>query len=345
MKSRSYCLAAVLILCVSVPALAGVPMDVVGESLVLDGTEPGVLWFDEVNAESVVVRSTYLVGQDGTVVYEAGRDYVLDADAGAIARTAESRIPDYSTNILYGQHDFNHSQFPGFGNTPFFVFVDYVTRDGEPLCATTDQPALLANTRKKLEAGGPFKLIAYGDSITAGGDATSVDLRFPNRYAEYLQSQFPKAQIDMENGATGGDTTRNGLQRLEEKVLTREPDLVILGFGMNDHNVNSVPVEEFKKNLLTLVNTIREKTGAELILFSTFPPNPDWKFGSHHMADYAATTREAAAEASCAYADVFTPWTKMLERKDCHSLLGNNINHPSDFGHWIYLEALRSVQF
>jgi lysophospholipase L1-like esterase len=318
---------------------------IVGESLVLDKTVPGTLWLDDVIAESVTVRSKYLPDQEGCIVYESGRDYVIDAEAGTIARTPDSRIPDFSTNVLYGQVGFDHSQFPGYGNTPFFVFVDYQSRSGEALCTPTDQSDLLGNTRKKLDAGGPFKVIVYGDSISAGGEATTVALQFSQRYAAHLQERFPQAAIEIENGATGGDSTRNGLARLEEKVLTRNPDLVLLGFGMNDHNVGGVPLDEFKQNLVTIVNSIREKTGAELILFSTFPPNPDWKFGSGRMGDYAAATRDAATAATCAFADVYGPWTRMLQRKDCQSLLGNNINHPNDFGHWIYFEALKSVQF
>jgi acyl-CoA thioesterase-1 len=34
-----------------------------------------------------------------------------------------------------------------------------------------------------------------------------------------------------------------------------------------------------------------------------------------------------------------------LSRKDLPSLLANNINHPSDFGHWLYFEALKSISF
>ena len=53
----------------------------------------------------------------------------------------------------------------------------------------------------------------------------------------------------------------------------------------------------------------------------------------------------AAEEARCAYADVFGIWKKVLERKDLPSLLANNINHPSDFGHGLYFEALKAVEF
>ena len=59
----------------------------------------------------------------------------------------------------------------------------------------------------------------------------------------------------------------------------------------------------------------------------------------------AARTRRAAEEARCAYADVFGVWKKVLERKDLPSLLANNINHPGEFGHGLYFEALKAVEF
>lgn len=319
--------------------------EVVGDSLVLVKSEPGNLCFEKIVPGTVELRSTFMAGLPETVVYENEKDYVVDYDAGTVARTADSRIPDFSTNCLYGQKDFDHNQFPGFGNTSFTVFVDYKTQAGFPLFEETNQAALLSQTAQKLQEGGPFKIIAYGDSITAGGDATSVELRFQQRYAQYLSGQFPKAVIEVENGATGGDSTRQGLQRFEEKVLTRSPDLVLLGFGMNDHNVGGVPLDEFENNLVSMVEQIHSITGAEVIMFSAFPPNPDWKFGTHRMNLYAAATEQAAKRAQCAFANVYPVWMKVLERKDCSSLLGNNINHPNDFGHWLYFQTIKSIRF
>jgi lysophospholipase L1-like esterase len=139
-----------------------------------------------------------------------------------------------------------------------------------------------------------------------------------------------------------------GLARLEAKVLSRSPDLVLIAFGMNDCNlpgVGGVEPAVFKSNLEEMVRQIRARTGAEVILLSAFPPNPDWHFSTHRMDQYEAATRQAAEESGAAYADVFSIWQKVLERKDAPSLLGNNINHPNDFGHWLYLQALEALQF
>jgi lysophospholipase L1-like esterase len=316
-----------------------------GESVVLATTAPTKLLAPNVDPASVVVRSTY--GPGGTT-YEEGKDYVINARAGTIARTTDSRIPDFAKNVLYGKENFDHSKFPGYGNLPFTVYADYASKEIPQLVTTTDQSARLKNTRAKLEAGGPFKLIAYGDSISAGGEASTEALRFQNRYAEHLTACFPKAQITVDTTATGGDATVQGLARLEEKVLTRNPDLVLIGFGMNDHNIpggGGVEPAQFRANLETMIQRIRERTGAEIILLSTFPPNPQWAFGTGRMDQYASATKATAEASGVAYADVYSVWMKVLERKDPPSLLANNINHPNDFGHWLYLEVLRAVGF
>jgi len=316
---------------------------IAGEGVVLAGTAPATLLGEKITPASVKVTDAY---RGGKTVYQPGRDYILDAKRGTIARTPNSRIPDFSTNILYGKQDFDQGQFPGYGNTKFFAWLDYDCAVAPVLVHPTDQSALLAKSIAKLKAGGPFKLVAFGDSITAGGEATSVDLQFPSRFAEDLQHKYPKAQITLENTATGGDNTINGLARLNEKVLTQHPDLVIVGFGMNDHNlpgVGGVPVGEFQNNLVSIVDQIRDKTGAEVVLFSTFPPNPLWHYGSHQMDKYAAATKAAAEQSHCAYADVYSIFATVFQRKDPSSMLGNNINHPNDFGHWLYLQALESI--
>jgi hypothetical protein len=61
------------------------------------------------------------------------------------------------------------------------------------------------------------------------------------------------------------------------------------------------------------------------------------------MADYAAATARVAAETRCAYADVFGNWQALTARKRPEDLLANNINHPNDFGHWIYYRVLAAL--
>jgi acyl-CoA thioesterase I len=317
-----------------------------GESVVLVGEEPANLAFAPLLSEPVTVRSTYRDGLPQTIHYQPGRDYVLNA-SGQIRRTPGSRIPDFGTNILYGKEDFRHDQFPGFGNGRFFVYVDYAHREKwqRPKTKAEFGVAQLPRTRQKLRAGATVRIVAFGDSITAGGDASEPSLIFWERWAAALRIEYPRARIETTNGATGGDASVQGLQRLDEKVLRQKPDLVVIGFGMNDHNREGygVPLETFAANLRTMIARIRASTDVEIVLFSAFPPNPKWHFGSHNMAAYADATERVALEEHCAYADVYHFWMSLAARKKPEDLLANNINHPNDYGHWIYFEALQAT--
>jgi acyl-CoA thioesterase I len=314
-----------------------------GESVVMSGQQPARLAHQPKSRGAIEVRSTYLDGQTNTVHYTEGIDYEINRSARTISRTANSRIPDFQTNVLYGKDPFDHSQFPGYGNNGYFAFIDYAYHSTESWPKQPSQTQFLPQTRAKLHDGKDLKIVAFGDSITAGGEATRPALIYWQRWADDLQHRYKHAHVRAINGATGGDTTVQGLQRLQAKVLDQKPDLVLIAFGMNDHNIGSVPIPQFEKNLKELIGRIRKETGAEIILLSTFPPNPKWKYGSHHMQDYAAATEKVASEEHCAFADVFNNWQAVAEKKKPEDLLGNNINHPNDFGHWIYFRVLQDL--
>jgi lysophospholipase L1-like esterase len=185
--------------------------------------------------------------------------------------------------------------------------------------------------------------VAFGDSITNGGDATRPELIFWRRWVDGLRQKYPSASITAVNGATGGDTITRGLQRLQARVIDVRPDLVVIGFGMNDHNTRGVPLPDFERQLTEMITRIRTSTSAEIVVCSTFPPNPRWTHGSQRMAEYAAATAGVAGAMRCAYADVFSNWQTMMARKKPEDILANNINHPNDFGHWIYYRVFDAL--
>ena len=323
----------------------GITMDIQGESLVLAATKPGRLCFDSLVNRSVIVRSTYQRYNANSKIYLEGIDYTVDYNNGEIQRTFNSSIPDYAKHILYGKKDFDHTKFTDFSNHPYFIWVDYVTKNGERLAQPNDQSKYLVNFRKKLETGKPVTIVSYGNSITAGGEASTTELRFQFIYGNYLRSIFPNANFKIEDVSIPGYSSKQGIEWWDTYIGKTSPDLVLVGWGMNDHNIGGNTPEQLRKNLVKLVGMIKERKNAEVILYSSFSPNNDWHFGSHSMELYAAATKQAALEANCAYVDVYNTWVKVFKRKDQSSLLGNNINHPNDFGHWLYAQAFEAMSF
>ncbi len=318
---------------------------ITGDSLVLAGNLRSSLLYALPIPGSLSVRSRYDHLQKGCIHYVEGRDYVVDYVRGTIARMKGSRIPDFRSNVLYNKKNYSHTDYPEYGNQDYFVFADYTSRNAQLMLERKNASRFLARTARRLRTGGKIIIVGYGDSIISGADSTSSELCFLNRYARYLDEKFPPARIELVNAGIPCATTRDGLAHLNEKVLSAKPDLVIIGFGMNDHNTRGVPPDEYESNLELMVDAIKKSTKSDIILLSCIQPNPEWRFSSHRMSLYHAAIGRVAGTNECAFADIYLLWNNALERKGHPSLLGNNCNHPNDFGHWLYLEALKSLVF
>lgn len=99
-------------------------------------------------------------------------------------------------------------------------------------------------------------IICFGDSLTEGVGAGNGE-----DYPAILARQIPHPII---NAGRRGDTSADGLSRLDQDVLGRNPRLVIVLFGGNDF-LRQVPVSETKKNLEEIVKRIQER-GAMVVL-------------------------------------------------------------------------------
>lgn len=323
----------------------GLTMDIQGESLILVSTIPGKLCFDTLVKGSVIIRNTYNRFDKNARIYLEGVDYNVDYDKGEISRTLMSSIPDYSNSAFYNQKDFDHNKIADSSNKSFFIWIDYVTKNGEQLAESSDYSKYLVNLREKLINGIPVNIVSYGDSITAGGEASTTEQTFQYLYGNYLKGIFPKSHITIEDVSIPGANSSTAIAARDKTLGKTTPDVVLLGWGMNDHNIGGNSPEKFKLNLMTLVDKIKSEKNAEVIIFSTFPPNDEWHYGTHSMNQYAEATKKAAIETNCAYVDVYNTWIKVLKRKDISSLLGNNINHPNDFGHWLYFQSFKAMCF
>ena len=92
--------------------------------------------------------------------------------------------------------------------------------------------AVLAKARR----GESITVGVMGGSITQGASATSEANRYGNRMAQWWRDTFPKAHIEFVNagiGATGSDI---GAHRVQEHLLVKKPDFVVVEYAVNDGN-------------------------------------------------------------------------------------------------------------
>lgn len=113
-------------------------------------------------------------------------------------------------------------------------------------------------------------IVAFGDSLTAGVAGKS----YPEYLEDILRDHGYKYAV--ENQGVSGDTTTDGLARIEN-VIAAKPALVILEFGGND-GLRGVPVESTRKNLEEMISRIQGAKIPLVLLGITLPPNygPDY---------------------------------------------------------------------
>jgi lysophospholipase L1-like esterase len=77
-----------------------------------------------------------------------------------------------------------------------------------------------------------FRIVCVGDSWTFGANVDQEDA-YPQRVGAMLEREHP-GQFEVLNLGVMGYSSSQGLQFLKRTVLDLQPDLVLIGFGMND---------------------------------------------------------------------------------------------------------------
>ncbi|MDF1824993.1 MAG: GDSL-type esterase/lipase family protein [Verrucomicrobiales bacterium] len=100
-------------------------------------------------------------------------------------------------------------------------------------------------------------------------------------------SVSPAAALTVINAGVGGNSSADLLERLEEDVLSREPDLVILMVGTNDA-LNSRKLSSpaaFEANLASLIAEIIE-SGSRLLIMTIPPCHSGYLLARHSREAY-----------------------------------------------------------
>ena len=201
-----------------------------------------------------------------------------------------------------------------------------------------EQRKYVEKTRRDLESGADATIVCFGDSITPG---YAVRRGFPSFLLESLRQRFPDSKIEMINSGICGDTSQDGLGRLDWAVLSYEPDLVTINFGINDCLL-VLSLEEFEMNLVEMVRRIRAGPDSEILLLSSQPlESPPY---DQRVLDYYQTVERVAKEMNVGFVDVYGAWMKRVRAgTPLSALILPGLDHPNEAGYRIIAEELMSL--
>ena len=134
-----------------------------------------------------------------------------------------------------------------------------------------ESPPAIDAVVKRLQSGEPTRIVCFGDSITGAYYHTGGQRAWCAMLGIALAQIYPQANIETITAGISGQTTAQGLARIQKDVIDKQPHLVVVMFGMND--VARLPLEEFAANLRSIAQQCNGAEAREWVLHRSLLPN------------------------------------------------------------------------
>ena len=186
-----------------------------------------------------------------------------------------------------------------------------------------------------------LKVLFQGDSITDAGrsfeDPHLLGVGYVKYAAEFLQEAYPQVEFEFINLGISGNQTKDLVARLDKEFIEVQPDVVSILIGVNDvwHHAEDrswIPDEDFEARYRTVLQAIKEKTNAKIMMLEPFLiPVEDKLYFREDLYKKIEIERKLARE----YADVYLPTDGLL----ASAYIGNEPTlfaadgvHPTAYG-------------
>lgn len=196
------------------------------------------------------------------------------------------------------------------------------------------------------------RVVVFGDSISFDNGKKKW-----THWTAALKNRFDLTLI---NAGVGGDTTEKALARIDNEVLKKRPEIVLISFGMNDHVMRAVdkpnvPLDQYEANLVTMVEKIRAAGATPVFVTTNYIFEGDVKDTSKkyysHRHDPAFYANVGGAQKWLdRYIDAMRSVAKKLDvpvadvRKACDAhdpkVFTSDGVHPAELGQTVYAQVV-----
>lgn len=175
---------------------------------------------------------------------------------------------------------------------------------------------------ERAEDGEALTIGFIGGSITQGCLATTEDRQYTHRIHEWFCRTFPKASFTYLNAPVGGTDSQFGVARVEQDILEKDPDFLIVEFTVNDKN-EPFYMETYE-GLVRKVLSWRDAPAVLLLMNCMYDGGDSAQ--EQHLPVAAAYNLPCVSMKESFLAEV------EAGRMTAQDLTADNL-HPNDFGH------------
>lgn len=216
----------------------------------------------------------------------------------------------------------------------------------------------------------PITIAFLGDSVTQGcfecyltnenmlETVYDKNSAYHNYIAKIFSVLYPSVPVNIVNAGISGDSASQGFERLDRDVLSYNPDLVVVCFGLNDSNKGLECIDNYTEALGKIFERlIREE---KEIIFMT--PNMMNTSISPYLKNelivnlaketgriqtegifdkYIEAAKKVCEEYNVTVCDCYKKWKRLSEcGVDVTEMLSNKINHPTKEMNWMFAYSL-----
>lgn len=184
----------------------------------------------------------------------------------------------------------------------------------------------------------PVTVVCLGDSVTGVYYHTGGLRAYPEMLEIALKTVRPTTPVRVINAGISGNTTTDGLNRLDRDVLQHKPQIVTISFGLND--MTRVPEEQFRSNLQALIDRCR--TAESQVVLCT--PNAVIDTSDRpiiRLESYCDIIRDVAKRNEILVCDQYTAGRRLQQRASrTWRMTMSDAIHPNMDGHKRMAEEL-----
>lgn len=146
-----------------------------------------------------------------------------------------------------------------------------------------------ANAAAPQAPSGPIRILAFGDSLTAGYGLADLKESFPAQLEKALRVKGQNVIVIQ--GGISGDTTTGGRARIDWMLGGQKPDAVIVALGGNDA-LRAVDPAVTLESMDFIVKRIRKDKLPVLVAGMLAPPNLGRDYGTRFNAVFSKVAKD-----------------------------------------------------
>lgn len=232
-----------------------------------------------------------------------------------------------------------------FARLVFCILVcGWAKADDAKVESRVDRETYLKDLTTQLQLEWPdnrmVKIVCHGHSVPAGYFKTPIVDTFnayPHLLHRQLHERFPTAVINVMVTSIGGESSDQGALRFERDVLSLNPDLITIDYGLNDRRIG---LEEAKKAWIEMIRAAQAKGVKIILLTPTGDLRADLVLDDDPLVQHAEQIRGLAKEYGVGLADSFAAFQAYAKDEGNLADLMSQVNHPNRKGHDLVVKGL-----